>query len=331
MNDNTERSSAENAVAQLLKLAGQRDMPDEAAMLRARTVAYTAWQQVMQRRMTTRRRIYSVMAACVAAVLLISSGLLWRSTSLDTLPVVAHIEVVNGDVSVKTGAVVAKAMSAHPVFAQTQIATGNGRIALTLPSKLSLRLNQHTQIVFVDTGHVRLLSGELYVDAGLSYATVPLLVDTPAGAVMHRGTQYRVVVSGDATLISVREGSAQLALAMNHKALAIGVGEELRMEGGRAEWRTGINGFSSEWRWVADIAPKFNNQNSSLGEYLRWFARERGFSIQYQSEKIKRIAFTSHLHGAVTTTAEDVNLDELSLITGMSIQVQQGVIHIASN
>jgi ferric-dicitrate binding protein FerR (iron transport regulator) len=333
MSKDTESVAAEDAVEKLLKLAGHRDMPTEVAMTRARIAAYAVWQQSMQHRKAPRWKRYLALAACTAAIAIIGSIFMLQKRPVDTLPVVAHVAVVDGDVGLQANTDTVKAaINASPVFANTQIVTGTGRIALTLQSNLSLRLNQHTTVVFIDAEHARLLSGEIYVDAGLARLSTPLLIETPVGEVMHRGTQYRVSVIGDATLIQVREGSVQIALASNREALSVGVGEQLRVEErGRVEWRAGLGGFGSEWDWVTKLASQFDIENRSLGEYLSWFAREQGLAVRYQSAQVERIALSAHLHGAVNAEVANVNLDELSLITGMSIRRQQGVIYIAQN
>jgi ferric-dicitrate binding protein FerR (iron transport regulator) len=302
---NTPQPDRDHEFARLLKLAGERDVPHPDRMERARAAAHASWQRDVK----------------TALALYFGIG----RPSLPTV-IVAHVVATEGNASVlasKDDPIAA--MQDLPVHAGSELATRDGRVALTLGDSLSLRLDRKTRVRFVDASHVTLLEGAAYVDSGGLNAAPFLRIATPAGEVRHVGTQFLVVVDGRNTDVSVREGRVIVSRPdAGNGEIDIAAGEVLKVDATHAVLTRGLPSYGPQWEWVTAIAPPFDIENRPLSEFIAWVVREQGWQLRYADHQLQQGARDIRLHGSIDSMPIESRLETVSLITGVPLQVRQG-------
>jgi ferric-dicitrate binding protein FerR (iron transport regulator) len=306
----------EQSVAKLLKLSGERDTPSAARTAQARIAALESWQRMLEqnKKQVWRRkwlRVSFALAAGMACLLLLPYYL-----SAPVKTTAAHVVALEGKVSVAMGA---------EIHTGQQLVTDAGRVALSLGDSLSLRLDQHTTLRVDDVDHVTLLQGRVYVDSGGLSTNPSLTIATPAGDVQHLGTQFQVYVQGDITRVRVREGHVRLS-SRNFIVQPIASGEELNIVGSQVTLQRGLPTYGSDWEWASIISPALDIENRPLAEFLAWMAREHGWQLRYTSESVQQRTHEIRLHGSIEQMNSTDIVERISLITGVPITSQEGVL-----
>jgi ferric-dicitrate binding protein FerR (iron transport regulator) len=211
----------------------------------------------------------------------------------------------------------------------TLITGANGFLALRLPDGVSLRLDHDTRIEFVDAGHVDLLSGAVYVDAGTTpSASRSLRVGTPAGVVWHVGTQYEARIVKGATRIRVREGRVDV-MPEQGTAQSAHVGEELLVSTSGNVARGSIAPSDPGWQWAAKAAPSFEIDGRPVHEFLIWVGREVGREIVFLTPQSKAEAERAVLSGSVDGLAPAEALAAVLPATSLRGEQRDGKIEIS--
>lgn len=314
-------------IAELMRLAGARDLPSDAATRRARDAAYAAWQRGIAAAgdaPRARSRRYWWPMALAASGALVAIFLVSRPMTRSVTPAARDVA------SVVAADAIPGIRSGMPVRQGDAISTGEGRAAFRLGDSLSLRADRHTRLVF-EPDQVRLLTGRVYVDSGGLNTVSRLRIETPAGEVRHLGTQFLVTVEGSATRIRVREG--RVALARTNPAVPaethdIAAGDLLEVDGAQVSLLRNQPANGPDWEWATYTAPAFDIENRPLAEFLAWVAREHGWQIAYFDESIRLRAQDIRLHGSVSGLEVAAMLERVALITGVALRVQDGVLHV---
>jgi ferric-dicitrate binding protein FerR (iron transport regulator) len=315
----------------LIKLAGGRDMPSSEGMERARRAAHESWSRMLNRRAVPRRsRLQAILGFAIAAGIAALGVFLWTQRPLPAAPeLVARIATLWGDAVVLEGNAQMPARVALPIHSGTALATNEGRVAFTFGNSLSLRLDRHTRLRFDSREQVTLLAGSVYVDSGGINAVPALRIETPAGAVRHVGTQFQVRVSGDVTVVRVREGRVLLTRASGAPT-DIAAGDELRVSGADLRVQRGLPSYGADWEWSAGIAPALEIENRPLAEFIAWVAREHGWQVRYGDEALQSRTFDIRLHGSLDQMEGPAMLERVTLVTGVSLQARDGVLWVGA-
>lgn len=324
-------ANSEQSIATLLKLAGERVQPGDAAMSKARAAAHASWQQaVNSNRLITRRRRFTTFflggalaATIVAAVLVITL----RSASIPVA--VGRFVRVEGKASRVDHHRIVPLHDDSVLTTDEAIDTGQGRVAIDIGA-LSLRLDRHTRFLALSAHDVRLDYGRLYVDSQSINNPVVLRIHTSVGVVQHEGTQFQVIATPDATQVEVREGRVRVQQARARQQLEIDAGQAVTMDNRQLGAIRPQAGYGQQWDWVADIAPRFDIDGRPLTEYLTWVAREHGWQLSYASADLERNARNIRLHGHLPGNEIRQQLDNVGLITGTHLDVEQGVLTITA-
>jgi ferric-dicitrate binding protein FerR (iron transport regulator) len=179
----------------------------------------------------------------------------------------------------------------------------DGRAALQLANGVELRLDTGTRIALHDGAHATLAQGAVYVDSGMQgTAHREFELDTPAGSVMHLGTQYEARLADDGVRIGVREGRVRLSRAAGD---LVGIAGESLMVRGDQVSRAQLAPTAAEWQWVADVTPPFDIEGRSVEEFLLWAARQTGRTIVYASPGAAQQARSVTLSGTVQELPPD--------------------------
>ena len=322
------KSDDDTDLARVLKAAGGRVAPADDVKASVRAAVHAEWRATVANRGP--RRVWLALAA--SAVL--AAVVLWVTRPFLSAPgdVVANVSRTIGNVESSDGswgrwhAVVTDAQ----VRAGENLMTGSrGRVALQLPSGVSLRLDHDTRITFIDAGRVQVRAGAVYVDAG----TVPspsrsLRLNTPAGVVWHVGTQYETRIVDGGTRISVREGRVDLVLSKGSPQSAR-VGEELVVSAAGNVARRSLSPSDPQWQWAAEAAPSFDIDGRPVSEFLTWVGREVGREIVFATAESEAEAQRAVLSGSVKGLAPAEALAAVLPTTSLRSTERDGKIQIS--
>lgn len=317
--------SGEQDLGHVLRNAGRRSEPPEEVAQAVRAVVETQWREVVTQR-TRRRRMGLSLAAAAAFVaigLWAARPVLWSSGAS-----LAEIRVAMGTVQAKAGwlrnwGAVGSGQALHA--GETLATASNGRAALALADGVSVRLDRDTQIELVAARRISLSRGALYVDSGSrTPAHEPeLLVETPAGAVHHVGTQYETRVIGSEVRIAVREGKVEVDTSAGamHSASA---GEQMTISSTGSIVRSGISPYGERWNWVSATAPPFNINGRSVAEFMNWAARELGRDVVYADAAAQSEADRVLLNGSISGLSPDEALAAVLPTTPLRSDMRNG-------
>jgi len=317
----------DRSIETLIRLAGERELPSEEATHRARLAAEESWRRMLN---TSARRPRWRMPAAWAAALGLVAFAAWLWTQRAATPpatVVARIVELKGAVTLRQGNAEQVVVPEAKLLSGTMVSTDDGRVAAAFADALSLRLDQHTRLRFDSHDHVTLLQGALYVDSGGLGAGPPLVISTPAGEVRHVGTQFQVHVSGEETRIRVREGRVALRRG-NDPSRLVASGDELEVRGDDERWRHGLASFGEEWEWATSVATTIAIEDRPLSEFLGWIAREHGWQVHYADDSLQQRMLDIRLHGSLDGLATDAMLERVSLVTGVPLVTNDGVLRV---
>lgn len=325
-------TSSERSVEQLMKLAGEREMPAAAAMERARLAAHDSWQMTLrQRSARAPRRWLKISLGLAAAAGIVSIALLAFQPASTPLPqVAARVIALEGGALSRGSAGDTVVFPASDVMTGSTLETVAGQIALTLGDSLSLRMNRHTRLRFDSPSAVTLLAGDIYVDSGGVNAAGRLRIETPAGVVNHVGTQFQVFVAGADMRVRVREGRVLFTPLAAGEPRAVAAGDELQVAGGRIELRRGLPVFGADWEWTATVAPPFDIESRPLAEFIAWAAREHGWQVRYASETLQQQTYQIRLHGVLDPSNTEAMVERVSMITGIPLRARDGVLWVGA-
>jgi hypothetical protein len=316
--------SPEKDLGDVLRNVGRRSEPPDDVVRSVRAAVEGQWRETVAQR-ARRRRIGLSLAAAVAV-----AGLgLWlaRASLLGPGERMAEVRVAVGSVEAKAGWLRGWAAvgSGQALYTGEAVATsGNGHAALTLADGVSLRLDVDTQITLLDEGRISISRGALYVDSGPDDESPGLLVETPAGAVHHLGTQYETRVLGASEVrIAVREGKVELETSSGamHRAEA---GEQITVSSAGTVVRSAISPYDARWQWVVTTAPPFDIDGRSVADFLAWAARELGRDIVYADAATQAEADRVRLSGSVAGLSPDAALAAVLPTTPLRCEMRSG-------
>jgi len=329
------RPGDDPSVEQLIRLAGERDMPSDAGTLRARAAAEQAWRDMLAQpvRIAPRRGWLAALGIALAAGLAVIAWLVSRDTYEVAAPItLASVVAVEGGATQRT----AGEGSGSPATVNSMLTSGTlletsqGRLAISFGNALSLRLDRATRLRLDGRDRVTLLEGSLYVDSG-GFNTGPALrILTPAGAVRHVGTQFQVSVANDLTRVRVREGRVLVDPAGGGTAQDLATGDELESRGAQSRLIHGLPSFGPAWDWVVSVAPVLTIENRPLAEFLAWLAREHGWQLRYSMDGVQDEAGRIRLHGSFEGLDVTAMLERVTLVTGVPVVMQDGILWVGA-
>ena len=303
MNERTPDPMHENGddLAVLFGRVGARERPRPAAETAAFEALHAQWRSRISWR--RRRRLTTLAAVSAAAAAAFAVVYVWLQSPAPSTPaVLATVEYVEGgDIAWRDDRSQAQPLGALRALSEGQrLATGSGsRVALRWHDGGSLRLNENSRLEFVSASAVRLTAGNVYFDsavaAGSSPAAPELAVQTPAGEVVHIGTQFMVSVASDEVVLSVREGHVRVT--GDGFELVVAANQELDLGTDGTREVTPIDGHGERWTWAAEVAPQIALDGRTTFDVVAWAARETGRRVVYASPTAQLRARDDVLHG----------------------------------
>ena len=265
-------------VGKLIRHAGPRASIDADRFAKAHARVQAHWETVVADQRKSRPAGFDPGIAVAASIILaIAAGFLASRYIQDApSPDALVVNRVVGEVLVDDRVIAAG--ESIPVEGVITTAS-DSRVALQLTDGQSLRIDQDTQLVVIAESRFRLERGTAYFDSGRSTDASPVYVDTPYGVATDIGTQFQVRLLANTVEVGVREGLVALS-RQGQEALTVDRGQILEVaDDGGAEFRDIED--DGMWDWVNSIAPEIDTNGMTLSDYLEWYAREKGYEIQW--------------------------------------------------
>lgn len=303
-------------IASLLRLTGARPAVPADRAARVRDAVRAEWRAATAGRV--RRRVLARRLAALAAVLLAVAGIaLLRVRRFGPGPAPEPV----GHVEIGSGALRAGATLSTGDLLQT---SGTDRLALRLASGHSVRLDQGSRARIVSARDLELLRGGLYVDSGGPASAggseaASVTIRTPAGTVQEIGTQFEVRLIEASVRVRVREGRVRLGRPGVPVEVTAGREVVVRADGTASE--APIQDPGSAWTWPGEVVPMMAIDGRTLGEFLGWFARERGLTVRYADGDLAASAPAIRLSGSIDGMTLDEGLASALSVSGLSHRI----------
>ncbi len=314
----------------LIRLAQQNSEVPAVRTVRVRAAARDQWTKETARRRHG-RMFWSVAAA---AALIAGVAFVIRSipgTDHAGLPAIAaHVEQLEGHVEIAglgndEWSVVTVGDS---IETATTLRTMTGRLSLRLDTGHSARIDQGSEIRFLERGGIELAAGRIYIDSGQDGRESPIDLRTPFGTLQEIGTQYELQLDDGVLRLRIREGSVIL-----HRAdadLTISAGQELRVSATRDPEIVSIEPYGPHWSWVSEIVAIPDFQGRTADEFLRWLARERGWTLAFADTDVANAARRIVLEGDLGRYTPDEALQIVTTTSRLHQTTEAGVLRVSA-
>jgi FecR-like protein len=264
----------ERLLRQLFAHAEPRQQPPVSDTAEIRSAVLAEWEAVTGRRVFAKRAAFAV----AASVMLVAALTYFRGDPVLSVPatLVASVERVEGVVTTASGSRLALGSG---ITARTRIETGDSQLALSLASGGSLRIGPRSRVVVASGEEAELLAGVVYFDSEEERAS-GFVVTTRLGQVRDVGTQFLVRLDARQLDVGVRAG--RVDLSRSGTSDTAGVGERLVTTQGSSDLRHGtIPTVGDDWEWAERLAPPFDINGRTLGEFLAWFETQTGRTVVF--------------------------------------------------
>jgi len=288
----------DDPVGRLIRLAGRRQAVPEERLSRLRAVVHASWRRSVSR---DRRRglaaLIGMQIGAAAAVAMLVGGVYWlHDRTRGAGAPVATIVRADGRALRLDG------RAAEPGGLLVEgggVTTDAGaRVALRTVDGVSIRVDSGTELRLTAARIVELQRGAIYVDTQGSAPSGAIEVRTRLGTIFDTGTQFEVRLAGDGLQLTVRTGGARLARDGRTSPATAGTRLHVNDAGAVETGTVAVDG--SEWDWEESIAPPFELEGRTLGDYLDWLERETGWQATFADASIAGTARAIVLHGSTS-------------------------------
>ena len=329
--ENCLSSFDEYELDQLIRNAGPKPVISEDCIARVECSVKAVWLEDLKkrkRRIFLRNALYSI-SACF--VLVVASLNFMQSDSDIRAMMVAHVDVVKGNVTLGTEQRAAKIKEKSLIYTGQVISTDDqSGISLVLEGGQSLRLSEYTQMLVVSDNEFTLLKGRFYYDSGPDKKTQPIRVNTEYGVVSDIGTQFEVFFTPESMSIKVREGEVVFEEVSQKETRHVFSEQGLRVS---QEGEVNIHYIASdsvEWKWTQELVRFADLEGYSLDQYLRKLVRDNGWVLSYNTQELENHSISSALHGSVDGMNTKEILFSLTEINDMNYEIKDQVLFIYS-
>jgi len=290
---------ADEVLALLLKAAGSREAPPADAYEQVLGAATETWRGRLHQR---RRRIFTALAASIAALAVISVALLQSPGSFAPGLTVAMTDTVVGTTMVRKADASdwtwLDSREITQLEAGMRLRTGpDSGAGILRQDGSSLRVDQRSEIEFQGANRILLSAGAVYFDSGAADGAADgFEIVTRDSRVRHIGTQFEVRLGEQGSRIRVREG--RVLISTRFEEIESTAGDELTIVDRRPLQRAQIAADHPDWAWVQVVAPAAYSQDQPLSKLLEWVARETGRQIHFARPELADRADSTILHGS---------------------------------
>jgi ferric-dicitrate binding protein FerR (iron transport regulator) len=313
-NDSDSIDDIDREVADLLRLAGPRAEAPAAATRRVMVSVHDSWRRAVAAR--RRRRVFWLTGCLAGAAAAIFVFVL--QTSRDVLVPAGELVLSSGALKRSDGSVV---LPGSGLPEGELLTTDPGaRASLRLAGGARLRLDAGTRVALKGPFRLGLSRGTIYLESdAASRAGGPLEVETQAGILRDVGTRFEVRAQEGETRVRVRDGSVTLEGPGGPRQVS--AGSELLVDAaGRA--RTGtVPANDPSWGWILDVAPRFDMEGQTLGDFLDWVSSETGLKVSFDPADSVNRARGIVLHGSLGNLRPDLAVDVVLPTCGLDHRV----------
>jgi ferric-dicitrate binding protein FerR (iron transport regulator) len=167
--------------------------------------------------------------------------------------------------------------------------------------------------------------GAVYVDSGGKGP--PLEIRAGRGVARDLGTQFEVRMDAGVTRVRVREG--EVAWDQAGRSEKASAGSEIDIDERGEVRRAAISPHGPEWTWVQQVAPPFELEGRTVGEFLDWVSRETGFRVRLEGADAARLAKATVLHGSSSGMTPEEALSAVLPTCGLVHRVENGQIVVS--
>jgi hypothetical protein len=282
-NERDRDAERERQLQRLFEHAPPRPQPPADATEEIRRAVFAEWEAVTGRRVVRRRAGLAAAASVVLAAVLYLGG----GDPISNAPLVASVERLQG--VVETGAASRLAVGSG-ILAGTEIVTGESQLALRLTSGGSLRIAPRSRVKLASGDEAELTAGMLYFDSEGRRGRAEFTVTTELGRVRDVGTQFFLQLDENEQRLDVGVRDGRVLLARDGTSDTAAVGERLVATQASAVRREALPTFGPEWEWAERLAPRFDIDGRTVGEFLEWFAAQTGRTIEFADATAERLA-----------------------------------------
>jgi ferric-dicitrate binding protein FerR (iron transport regulator) len=276
---------------ELLHSAGLRPAASREVTMRVRAAVQ---REFLRHGAQRRRHRQRWLAAAAAGLLALTCGALFTQRFRSHSVVIAHVTRIVGETDAWT-------QGAALRTGQTLMTPSKVRMLLAHDSGVELRLDEHSRLVFVDSAHVRLEQGAVYVEThreASGGAAAHLTVLTPFGEVSHVGTRFEVRVEPLSLTVRVRDGASQFR-PLTGAVATLSAGDRLDYRAGDLSITHDVAPEGTSWGWVEQTAPAYDIEGRNLLETLEWLAHEGGYELRFATDPARAKAAVIVLHGSI--------------------------------
>jgi hypothetical protein len=202
-----------------------------------------------------------------------------------------------------------------------------GRLALDFAEGQSVRVDEKSRLQLLAVNRMALDAGGVYVDTGSATDGGQVAVVTSLGVATDVGTQFQVRLDSGDLQIGVREGLVELARP-NRLVLPVGSGNIAEIRAGGEHTILPIRANDVLWSWVTSIPPQFTIEGATLLDYLNWYAREAGLSLEWETPSSRENAESTRLSGSIRNLSLDEGFRVVQRIALFDARVADSTLHI---
>lgn len=325
-----DRNRSPETIENALRAVGRRPQPSEHGTRSAYSCAHARWQEVVRQR--ARRRLWRGAGLLAASFAFAAIGFgLWSSARLPES--VAVVAATYGHANLYPLRDAAALLHEDDVVRAGSIieTSSDARLALTLSTGHSLRLDYGTRLTLLDARRFSLEYGRVYVDSGPTQSAQPIRIVTPIASLTDVGTQFQVAWKNEALRVQVREGSVMLRTLSEGGMLAdVSAGDVVAMQRSQELVHSSGTSFGPEWAWVAAAAPGLDASVRGLEQVLNWVCRELGYTLRYADARTERAVERVVLDGSMEGLTPEQTLEVLQNITTFRYRREAGQLTLES-
>ena len=318
-------------VAEVIRAIGPRHTAPADLADRVQSRVRAHWES--ERRSRRAWRLRSVGLAIAAAMVIGITASVVTTRTTGTAPIAgtaATVDLVLDSAWLQASptSAVAALRRGDRVALGAEVATeGRGRVAMTLGSGHSMRLDAGTRVTIISDRIIALARGAVYLDSRTvaDRAAGSVEVRTPFGVVRDVGTQFEVRAGDGALSVQVREGQVAVTVA-GGKVVTVDAGRQVRLtaNGDTVSEATAAGALD----WLSSVTPMIDVDGRSLYAFLEWAARERGLGLSFASAELAATARTIVLSGSLQGMTIDEALEAVLATSRLSPAVDNGVLHV---
>ena len=272
----------ERLLRQLFARAKPRPQPPPGDTEEIRRAVLAEWETVTGARVWRRRAAFAAVAAglLVAAVVYVGGG---GSGPSAPAPLIASVERAQGVVTTADGA---RVSAGSGIVAGVQLQSGDGQLSLRLASGGSLRIGPNSRVVLASGDEAELLAGAVYFDSEQRRPS-GFVLSTGLGQIRDVGTQFLVRLDDQQLAVGVREGRVTLTRGADVDTAGVGQGL-VASQAANGLRRDSIETFGADWEWAERLAPPFDINGRTFGEFIAWFEAQTGRTVVFADAALER-------------------------------------------